>query len=136
MRLLFSVNSDKEGIPEQDKWSQPPSEPLDANEEKKPPALVEKSPAWKFLQVTHLNGTRSQPKDMSDWTQNGLIHQTTIGYQSMLFRSKFTGKNDYPKGQPIKDNPVSDKSSTWWEFFSKGQGTFKVPNTERLCLPG
>ncbi|MCQ3008762.1 hypothetical protein NLO93_27930, partial [Pseudomonas savastanoi] len=69
MRLLFSVNSDKEGIPEQDKWSQPPNAPLDADEEKKPPALVEKSPAWKFLQVTHLTGTRDQPKSLADWTQ-------------------------------------------------------------------
>ncbi|WP_280124728.1 hypothetical protein [Pseudomonas amygdali] len=129
MRLLFSVNSDKEGIPEQDKWSQPPNAPLDADEEKKPPALVEKSPAWKFLQVTHLTGTRDQPKSLADWTQNGLVHQTTIDYQSMLFRSKFTGKNDYPKEQPAKGDPVADKSSTWWEFFRKGRGTFEVPNT-------
>ncbi|WP_082333921.1 PI-PLC domain-containing protein [Pseudomonas syringae] len=129
MRLLFSVNSDKEGIPEQDKWTLPPNAPLDADEEKKPPALVEKSPAWKFLQVTHLNGTREQPKSVADWTQNGLVHQTTIDYQRMLFRSKFTGKNDYPKGQPAKDDPVAPKSSTWWEFFSKGRGTLQVPNT-------
>ncbi|MQQ37553.1 PI-PLC X phosphodiestherase-like domain protein [Pseudomonas sp. SZ57] len=129
MRLLFSVNSDKEGIPEQDKWTSPPSEPLDADEEKKPPAPVEKSPAWKFLQVTHLNGTSSEPKGISDWTQAGLLHEKDIDYQPMLFRSKFTGKKDYPKNQPVKGDPVADESSTWWEFFRKGRGTFEVPNT-------
>ncbi|RMU61009.1 hypothetical protein ALP25_04858 [Pseudomonas syringae pv. syringae] len=128
MRLFFSVNSDREGIPSQDKWTLPPSQPLDADEVK-PPAPEPKYPAWKFLQVTHLNGTRDQPKSLSDWTQNGLIHQTSIDYQNMLFTSKFTGKKDYPQDKPAKEDPVDDKSSTWWTFFSKGQGTFKEPKT-------
>ncbi|EPJ82385.1 hypothetical protein CFII64_16562 [Pseudomonas sp. CFII64] len=130
MHMLFSVASDRVGIPENDNWTLPRN-PIDHEEvesEPGPPLIPGRFPAWKFLSVTHKNGTLENPKSTGEWTLTGLIHSATVAHQSMLFKSKFDGKYDYPDAEPVKTVPEIGESNQWWEFLRKGQGTQIVPN--------
>ena len=125
MRMLFSINSEREGVPEKEGWSKPRPE-LHDQEETDVPARF---PAWKYINVTHITGSLDNPKtSFSSWTEKGLFHRAYIAHQNMVFKAKFDGQQNYPADQPEKTSPTIDASTEWWEFTRKGHGTFSIPN--------